>query len=44
MTNVVISWKPSGDVMKLPIVRPTAVKPAAATTTVNKVNKTDSTV
>jgi hypothetical protein len=34
-TRVVMSWKPSGEVMKLPIVKPTAVKPAVAITVVN---------
>ena len=34
MTKVVMSWKSSGLVMRLPMVRPTAVSPAVAITIV----------
>ena len=37
ITKVVMSWKPSGLVMRLPMVRPTAVSPEHAITTINSV-------
>ena len=37
ITKVVISWKPSGLVMRLPMVRPTAVNPEHAITTITSV-------